>query len=117
MNPAWSHLMIMRDCQQSQQTSRKGAMYCQMGPQDTMPILDSATGPHGVFPHMQQGLGLFVPCGVKACQQVLDGWTQQSTTLPCPSNQTHRIRSQSLRRLLLGFIEICGKQQQVRKSQ
>ena len=68
MNTAWSDLMIMRDSQQSQQTSRECAMHCQMGPQDTMPILDCATGSHGVLPHMQQSLGLSSPCGVKACQ-------------------------------------------------
>ena len=57
MNAAWSHLMIMRDSQQSQHASRERAMHRQMRPQDTMPILDSATGSHGVFPRMTARLG------------------------------------------------------------
>src|SRR6266571_2362417 len=117
MNSTWSDVMIMPDSQQSQHARRERAMHRQVRPDDTMPILHSSTGSHGMFPLVQQGLGLFAPGRIQACHQVLDAWTQHRTALPCPGKQAHRLWSQSLVCLLLGCIKICGKQHQMRKCQ
>src|SRR5947209_6308625 len=117
MNAAWSNVMIMPDSQQSQQARRERAMHRQMRPHDTMPILHGETFSHGLLPHVQQGLGLFVPCRIQAGHQVLAGWTQHGTALPCPGKQAHSRRSQSLDCLLLGSIKIDCKEQQMRKCQ
>ena len=109
--------MIMPDRQQSQHARREGAMHGQMGPDNTMPILHGTTGSHGLLPHVQQSLSLFSPCRIQALHQVLDGWTQHGTALPCPRHQAHGLWSHSLACLLLRVIEIGRKAHQVRKCQ
>src|SRR5260370_17003997 len=88
-----------------------------MRPHDDVPILPSAGGTYSALPSVQQGLSCFLPGRIKAIQQVLGGWTQQGATLPCPGNQLHGAWSQALTRLLLGLIEVGGKEQQMRKRQ
>src|SRR5712691_1193594 len=115
MNTAWSGLMIMPDSQESQHASRERAMHGHVGPHNAVPILHRAAGSHGALPGMQQGVSGFSPGRIHALQQVLAGWTQQGATLPGPSQQMHSCWSQSLLGLLLGCIEVSGKEQQMRK--
>src|SRR5260221_538100 len=117
MQTAWSHTMIMPDGQESQHARRERAVHGQMRPHDAVPILHSAAGTYSALPSVQQGLSCFLPGRIKAIQQVLGGWTQQGATLPCPGNQLHGAWSQALTRLLLGLIEVGGKEQQMRKRQ
>jgi hypothetical protein len=117
MQAVWSLLMSMPDSQEGQHARRERAMHGQMGPHDAMPILHGEAFSHRALPGAQQGLSFFSPGRIKALQQVLGAWPQQGAPRPAPGQQMHGVRPQALTGLLLGFIKVSGKQQQMGKCQ
>src|SRR6266849_2533475 len=117
MKTARSNAVIMPNSEQGEHTSRKGAMNRQMRPDNTMPILNGTTGSDSLIPGSQKVRGACSPSRVKALQQVLAGRTKHSSTQPCPGHQSHRLRPQDVRGLLLHRIEAPSKQQGLGQSQ
>src|SRR6266700_453841 len=92
-------------------------MYSQMRPHDTMPILYCTAGADSMLPRLEEDLGRLSPCRIKSIQQLIGGKIHHFTTLPCPSDQKHSVRSQPFTGLPQRLIKIGGKEQQMRKCQ
>ncbi len=85
--------MIVPNGEQGQQTRREGAMHGQMRTDNAVPILDRTTGPHRQTPDIEQTSRLLAPCRVHCLKQVLGLLSQNRPTLPCPSDESHRLFS------------------------
>ena len=88
----------------------------QVGPQNTVPILDGTTGPHRLLPSPEQEVCVRPPVGWQVRQQGLSAWSQDDPPLPRPAQQMDCALAQRLSCGLLQGIESRSKEHQLRQA-